>query len=105
MNLSLLSAKIFGKKRFPLLLLTLILSVGGLLAKAQSQEVWPSTTLIAQSHADSNEVEQKAEEFIDLLASRKFAEARELLHPNLKTSISAEELEQKSSLRNVLKSC
>ncbi|MGK7874752.1 MAG: DUF3887 domain-containing protein [Xenococcaceae cyanobacterium] len=92
MNWYPLSAQIFRKKRIPVLLLTLVLSAGSLPAEAQS----PASTQLAQlsNEVQLNEIQKKAEEFVDLLGAQEFAKARQYIHPDLKAELSLEDMEQ-----------
>lgn len=82
------------KSYLPLFILALFLSVGELPAKAQFEDVAPSTQETQSGKAQLQEIQKKAEEMINWLDEGEFAKAREVLAPELQSEWPTEKVEQ-----------
>ena len=90
---SLLSLKPFARRYLPLLLLTFVSAAANLPLKAQSLETVPSIQIGQASDEAKNQVlEQKAAQIIDLLSQQEYAQARELVHPDLASQLPTEQI-------------
>lgn len=94
-NLSPLCWQNYGKfPLYSLMLLAVSLSAVRSLAYTQPQPVLPSNEIVQLNDTSSQKIQQKAEDFVDLLAAEKFTQVRSALHPYLRVNWPTSKIER-----------
>ena len=94
-NLSPLCWQNYGKfSLYSLMLLAVNLSAVRSLAYNKPQLVVPSTEIVQLNDTSDRKIQQKAEDFVDLLAAEKFSQVRNALHPYLRANWPTSKIER-----------